>query len=211
MLPVKFYYYNFYLSAILLVWNNWIGVFRMLPLGHMGITLFIVRTAAWLLRLKSLDYRVLLIGSILPDLIDKPLGILLPPNHIFVKSFGHSLLFLVLLYSMNKLLRSNQHKTTVRSLWIGSVMHDILDHMWHFPKVLFWPYIPDLPKTPFEPWGQVIHFYGFPIRQVFALEIVGGGILLIFFILLALDNRLTKFLKTGELLSTCRNGLSAKK
>ena len=184
----------------------------MLPFGHMGITLFIARSTAWLLRLKSIDYRVLLASSILPDLIDKPFGILLSPNHIFVKSFGHSLLFLASLYGAGKLLRSNQHKTTLWTLWIGSVMHDVFDLMWHFPKVLFWPvYIPDLPKAPYEPWGQVIHFYGFPIHQIFALEVVGGGILLVFFIILSLDNRLARFLKTGELSFTRRDGLSSKK
>ncbi|SMC98150.1 metal-dependent hydrolase [Sporomusa malonica] len=182
----------------------------MLPLGHMGITLSIVRTAAWLFRINSLDYRVLLVGSILPDLIDKPLRILFATEPIFGKGFGHSFLFLVSLYSVGKLLRNNQHKTTLWALWIGAVIHDVFDLMWFFPKIFFWPaFIPNLPKAPYEPWGQIIHFYGVPIRQVFALEVVGGGILLVSFIILALNNRLVRFLKTGKLSYTRRDGLSS--
>lgn len=171
----------------------------MLPLGHMGITLTAIHALLHFIKIATLDYRVVLIGSLLPDLLDKSLEILLS-NHTLSKSFGHSLLFLVLLYITGILIRSNQHKTMLKILWICSAIHDVFDLMWHFPNVLLWPIsLPNLQKTPYESWGEIIHLYGFPIQLVFALEILGGGILLVFFIQLALDNKLAKLLKTGKL------------
>ena len=184
----------------------------MLPLGHMGTTLLTVRTAAWLLNLKSIDYRVLLVGSILPDLIDKPLGLLFSSTGMLAKSFGHSLLFLVLLFSTCKLLRNNPYKNLLKTLGIGSTLHDVFDLMWHFPKALFWPAaISVLPKTPYEPWGQIIHFHRIHLQQVVALEFVGGGILLFFFIELLITKKLTSFLKVGERPYRNQDRLSSKK
>jgi hypothetical protein len=67
----------------------------MLLFGHIGITLGV----AWLIESKlkvKMDYRLIIIGSLLPDIIDKPVGmILLPLNNGRV--FGHTLLFILIL------------------------------------------------------------------------------------------------------------------
>ncbi|WP_093795998.1 metal-dependent hydrolase [Sporomusa acidovorans] len=141
-----------------------------------------------------------LVGSLLPDLIDKPVGILSAGNHIFIKSFGHSLFFLVLLYNISKLLRNNRHRSLCLTLWIGSILHDLFDLMWHFPKVLFWPVpLPNLPEEPYGPWGQTIYFGEFHFQLLLVLEFVGGFILLVTFIKLLFENRIKHFLKTGEI------------
>ena len=58
------------------------------------------RMASWLASLANrIDIRVLLIGSLLPDIIDKPLGYLFfRETFSNVRIFSHTLLFLILLH-----------------------------------------------------------------------------------------------------------------
>ena len=78
----------------------------MLLFGHLGITLAATQTFAVLWQGKkrfseSIDYRLVLLGSMLPDIIDKPLG-----GFIFKDALGsgriyaHTLIFLLLLQKM---------------------------------------------------------------------------------------------------------------
>ncbi|HCJ79622.1 MAG TPA: metal-dependent hydrolase, partial [Desulfotomaculum sp.] len=72
----------------------------MLFFGHTGTTLGLL----WLLnkiifKEKQLDYRLAFLGSILPDIIDKPLGlILLRYNLGDGRAFAHTLIFPILLF-----------------------------------------------------------------------------------------------------------------
>ncbi len=72
----------------------------MLLFGHIGITLGIAWFAESKLDVK-MDYRLIVVSSLLPDLVDKPVGmILLPLNNGRV--FGHTLLsvFVLLLIGL---------------------------------------------------------------------------------------------------------------
>jgi len=174
----------------------------MLPLGHIGITLAITRVLQKSLALQRVDYRFILLGSILPDLIDKPLGYIFSAKHgIGGKSYGHSLLFWLLLFIISVVLERKKNRTPIWFLLIGTIAHDIADTMWHFPKIFFDPiYQWKIATPPYEAWQGFFHFRTLQIRQLFAFEIIGGSILLYFFIKLALHNKISHFIKTGELM-----------
>ena len=109
-------------------------------LGHVGIGLGI----AWLLTYRrpvSIDYRLVLVGTMLPDLIDKPLGSLLGLQE---RLWAHSLLFLVVLLALSRIPR-------IRGLeWVGFgvATHFLLDLIWDTPNAFLWPFGgPFLPST----------------------------------------------------------------
>ncbi len=173
----------------------------MLPLGHIGITLAITRVLQKSLALQRVDYRFILLGSILPDLIDKPLGYLFSAKHgIGGKSYGHSLLFLLLLFIISVVQQRKKNRTPIWFLFIGTIAHDIADLMWHFPKIFFAPlYNWKGPTLPYEAWQVTMRLGILHLRQLVAFEILGGSILLYFFIRLVKNNKITHFIKTGEL------------
>ncbi len=87
-----------------------------------------------------LDVRLLLIGSLLPDIIDKPLGHLIFRQALSNgRTFAHTLLFSIVISVIGAYLYSRSRRTWLLALSFGSVMHLILDQMWLNPKTLFWP------------------------------------------------------------------------
>jgi len=78
--------------------------------------------------MPALDYRYLLVGSILPDLIDKPLGI-----YIFRESlsngriFGHTLLSAVVLLGAGWFLYTRRRRIGLFCLGLVTAAHLVLD------------------------------------------------------------------------------------
>ncbi len=130
----------------------------MLLFGHIGITL----GAAWALdtailrdyfqkrakklglaanpHTKALDYRLVIVGSLLPDIIDKLLGfIILPQVFSSGRIFAHTLLFSVVLLVGGLFLFFRYHRIWLLTLSGCFIMHLILDYMWLRPVELFWP------------------------------------------------------------------------
>ena len=118
----------------------------MLFFGHTGITL----TAFYSLERSManrgrkiaalIDYRLALIGSLLPDLVDKPLGFLFPKDLGNGRDFAHTLLFLAMITGLGLLLWW-KHKWPGGLVLVGGCfVHLILDSMWNQPAVLLWPF-----------------------------------------------------------------------
>ena len=124
----------------------------MLLLGHLGFTLAAgqageatykrfsgrrFRSAA-----KLIDYRLLAVGSLLPDIIDKPLALLLLPDLFdgMTRNLGHTLLFSVLLFVVWRLV-SGRRQNLLLPLAIGSGLHLFFDAMFTNPNTLFWPFV----------------------------------------------------------------------
>jgi inner membrane protein len=85
-------------------------------------------------------YLVLFLGSLLPDIIDKPLGV------VFLGSFfssgrtlGHTLVFVALLAGFGALLFLRRGKAWGLVLAGAVAVHLILDEMWTEPRVILWP------------------------------------------------------------------------
>jgi len=149
---------------------------------------------------KRMDIRFLLIGSMLPDIIDKPVGL-----YIFRETFSsgrifsHTILFLVLVTVVGLILRRNSGKTWGLALSIGTLLHLMLDQMWQTPETLFWP----LFGIAFERidttyWVGNIFYALLTKPSVYVSEII-GFIVLGWFVWGLLSRRtIIRFLKQGR-------------
>ena len=126
----------------------------MYPLAHIGVALLLAKLFEKRLKLK--DYRVVALGSMLPDLIDKPLTIIGIGPGRFV---AHSLIFTVAATIVS------------RELGFGCATHLILDRIWEEPKVLFFPFL-GIPPTVHHTIYDFIRVL-LTNRTVQASEIVG--------------------------------------
>ncbi len=146
------------------------------------------------------DIRILLIGSLLPDIIDKPLGIVFFPE-IFHNSriVGHTLFFLLMLVAAALLFFRKNHKNVFIMLSIGVCMHLILDAMWHEPRTLLWPaYGFIFTYKDLTGWlASIIHDM-FTDTVVYVCEIIGGAILLWFAVVVIRTKQVREFILRGR-------------
>jgi len=114
----------------------------MLLFGHIGVTLGVFfGLGIFLPRLKTIiDPKYLAIGALLPDLIDKPLGMVIFASTITTgRMIGHTLLFCLLIFLAGLYSYEKRRDIRIISLSIGSLFHLIEDQLWKSPKILFWP------------------------------------------------------------------------
>lgn len=155
----------------------------MLLLGHIGVSLVAAQVLdrAVLARHRGLDYRLLMVGSLLPDMVDKPIGMyLLPQVFHSGRIMGHTLLFSLILLGIGAW-RYQRGRMGLFSLGLGSLFHLAEDRMWGQPAVLWWPLLG---------WGLAGNwsgesFLGQTLRallvpKVFVSEAVGGLVLACF-------------------------------
>ena len=111
--------------------------------GHLGITLgifFILGQLIPSIR-DRLDYRVIALGALLPDLIDKPIG-----RFLFAESVasgrlvGHTLVFVLILLIGGYVLL-NRRGDGGRGVQVAGAgfLHLVEDRMWMSPVTLLWP------------------------------------------------------------------------
>ena len=82
------------------------------------------------------------LGSILPDLIDKPVGLLLFPEIFGTgRIFGHALLVVGLVLFIGILVYTRYPRTGILLLALvaGIFTHQVLDAMWLQPANWYWP------------------------------------------------------------------------
>jgi hypothetical protein len=106
---------------------------------HLGMTVLIVR---YVYRDPNMDLRWVLVGSLLPDLLDKPVGsILFNDTFETHRLFAHSVLFPVaaLLVVIVVTARGTALRKGLIGLVIGSLVHLVLDAAWADPEAFWWP------------------------------------------------------------------------
>ncbi len=174
--------------------------------GHIGLTVAAVGlprvvaskrpVARWL---EQVDYRLVALGSLLPDIIDKSVW-LLGNGHIFTsgRAFAHTLLFnLVLLLAAVLLARRGRRGLLAVSL--ASLMHLLLDGMWTRPTTLWWPLLgPILHTEPFDLFWYILHQL---LTDLLACipELVGLSIVVVIGLRLLRRKRAGLFFRTGAL------------
>ena len=175
--------------------------------GHLGITAGIVKGAETLWHKRCpgreipVDYRFVLIGSLLPDLIDKPVGMVLF-RHTFHNSrlFAHTLLFAAVLTAVGWGCRRGEKGRRALLMGIGCLIHLLLDSMWLFPKILFWPFLsPTFPVRPAGNWvaEDLRHLLTDPAAM--GAEGAGLGILAFLIARAVCRKRLPEFFRRGRL------------
>jgi hypothetical protein len=161
----------------------------MLLFGHIGITLGIFFGLAFFVpRLRSvIDPRYLIIGALLPDLVDKPLGrVIFASSVANGRIIGHTLLFCFLLLLRGLHLYDKKRDIRVTALASGSFFHLFEDQMWAQPRTLFWPLLGlDFPKdyTDYTGFEYLSRMFELSFKQGFSQnhipEIMGIGIIVL--------------------------------
>lgn len=145
------------------------------------------------------DYRFLVLGSILPDLIDKPLSWFLP--HVSGRNFGHTTLFQIVLLALGVFVLRLRRTERFLVLAIASAGHLLLDRMWEVPNLLLWPLkglsLYGAAEQDFSPWW-IRSLYDLHLLQ--GLEALSALVLLILLATVLLRGRILQFLRTGVLL-----------
>ncbi len=158
-------------------------------------------------RLTSLadraDIRLLLIGSLLPDIVDKPIG-----RFLFRDTFSngniycHTLLFLIVITLAGLYLYRSWKQTWLLVLSFGTFTHLILDTTWQTPRTLLWPLyglsFERYSLINFSDWIQGL-FHALLITPAIGItEFMGAAIVIWFVWLLVRRGNLYVFLRNGR-------------
>jgi inner membrane protein len=150
-------------------------------------------------QLGSIDYRMVLLGSLLPDIIDK-IPWLFASSDIFPsgRDYGHTFLFNLLLFICGLILLKYK-KSWLLIISSSSVIHLILDRMWNNPVALWWPLL-----GPFHPIGttgwlsNILHAL-FSDPGTYIPEIIGLLIILVITYKLIVRKGVLNFIRTGAI------------
>lgn len=189
----------------------------MLLLGHAGITLGAAtllagavksrypsqsRGESWFTYLERyVDVRLLLVGSLLPDIIDKPVGqVFFRETFSNGRIFSHTLIFLIIIAAAGYCLyRYRQKRVWLLTLAGGTLMHLILDEMWFAPGTLFWPFLGlTFEKIDLTGWALNIFQVLMSAPGVYIPEVVGLVMVLWFGVTLAVRKKVGAFLIYGK-------------
>lgn len=118
----------------------------MLVFGHVGITAGIIKVYEKAAKKKNskndcfIDYRIVIAGSLLPDIIDKPLvqilyGLRNHDGHLI----AHSFIFSGLLIVLGMIIICINENKSVFTLGICSLIHQLLDKLMSVPNIFFLP------------------------------------------------------------------------
>ena len=151
---------------------------------------------------NRIDIRILFAGSLLPDIIDKPLGMFFLRD-IFSNGriFAHTLLFLAIITFVGVYLHRSRGQLWLLILSFGTFIHLILDQMWLTPQTLLLPvYGLTLPKCELTYWFQNILYALHTDPVVYVPELVGVVILIWFALVIVRRKKVYAFLKDGQVL-----------
>ena len=176
--------------------------------GHLGITTGIVKcfekTTHKNISLNdnsTYDYRMVLIGSILPDIIDKPIGAFFFRSTFHnTRIFAHTLLFSasLILLGIFLLLKKNSNKFLL--LGAGTSIHLLLDSMWLYPGILLWPYFGlKFPVRTDSNWLGSDFYMLLHNPSYYIPEIIGFIIIAYYFLKLIKNKKIKEFLCKGNL------------
>ena len=148
---------------------------------------------------RKVDIRAVFLGSLLPDLIDKPIGHgLLAGSLNNGRIFGHSLLFFLIVLLAGLLVYRRYFSTFFLAVAFGVIMHLILDSMWADPHVLFWP----LYGFAFAKGPPVDFITGIlqsvRLESSYVPEIIGFIIVSVFGLWLVRKKAVVRFFRTGR-------------
>ena len=90
---------------------------------------------------RAPDYRLVIVASLLPDIVDKPLGVWIAPDLVNhgLRSVAHSAAFALILMAASSAVPSPRWGHSLIALSFGSAWHLVLDQMWKTPSTVLWP------------------------------------------------------------------------
>jgi inner membrane protein len=152
---------------------------------------------------ERIDIRLLLIGSLVPDIFDKPIGeLIFRQTFSNGQIFSHTLLFLIVVTTGGLVLYFTLHKTWLAAISFGVFTHLVLDAMWQTPRTLFWPLLGatfERHQGSFYTWVETVLSHVVNDPWVFIPEF--AGLLVVAWLVWRLARRgtLGAFLKRGQI------------
>ncbi len=139
------------------------------------------------------------LGSLLPDILDKP-SWLLAFSDIFPsgRSYGHTFLLNLLLFVCG-LIVIKYKKSWLLIISLSSIIHLILDQMWDEPVALWWPLLGAFHRVETTGWLPGIMHAVPSDPGTYIPEVIGLIILLVLGYRLVVRKRILNFIRTGEL------------
>jgi len=157
--------------------------------------------ASWFTMLwRRVDIRLLMIGALLPDIIDKPAG------QFFFREpfsngriFSHTLLFLILVTVAGLYLYWRRGSSWLLALSFGTFAHLVLDRMWRAPQTLFWPVLGSaFARIELADWASNILQAMLTNPEVYIPELVGAIVLFWFGLVLVRRRKVFAFIRYGK-------------
>lgn len=190
----------------------------MLIFGHIGITTGVIKLYEKASKIKNnnfIDYRIVMVGSLLPDIIDKPLvQIIYGLQNHHGHFIAHSFIFSVLMIALGITVFHMKNNKVILILGICSLIHQIFDKMMLLPNVFFLPNInlnhfivlqrfefvhniimPVYTKFPYM--SGIVSYFEEP--YVFISEVIGLIVIIYFIHKLCSNKKYISFLKYGKL------------
>ena len=150
-------------------------------------------------QLGSIDYRIVLLGSLLPDIMDKP-SWLFASSSIFPsgRDYGHTFLFNLLLFICGLILFKYK-KPWLLIISLSSIIHLILDQMWDYPVTLWWPLLRSFQRVETTGWLPDIMQSLSTDPGTYIPEIIGLIIILVLVYRLIVKKSMLNFIRTGAI------------
>jgi hypothetical protein len=171
---------------------------ELMLLWHMGLAAAIVYVT---LGRRRIDYRFVLLGAVLPDLLDGALGVSFfdgrPGRWI-----AHSLLAPIVVTVVILVVFSGERRLAVFGVGVGWLLHLVGDGMWAAPETFLWPaFGTDFARSPAEPYSIDLITHPWDHFGTWAGELVGVGLLAWFWVAFRLGegDRFKLFLRDGYL------------
>ncbi len=148
----------------------------------------------------GLDLRFLMVGSMLPDVIDKPIGIFIFGSTLSNgRIFSHTLLFLFLLTLAGICLLRYRKTGWLLAIVAGVFLHLVLDEMWWDPVTLLWPALGiEFATRNVRDWVSEMLLALTHNPKVYVSEIIGFAIIMCFLVVLIMRDRIMDFLLAGR-------------
>ncbi|MGH2751758.1 MAG: metal-dependent hydrolase [Actinomycetota bacterium] len=167
-------------------------------LWHLGIATVIVYVT---LGRRRIDYRMILVGAVLPDVVDGALGLFYfdgPTGRWIAHSMLAAMAVTVVIIAVFK----GQRRQSLFGLGVGWLLHLVADGMWRAPQTFLWPaFGGEFSDAPTEPYGWDLFADPGAHLSTWGGELVGLAVLAWFWVAFRLgeDGRLRLFLSDGYL------------
>jgi inner membrane protein len=165
---------------------------------HMGVAAVIVYVT---LGRRRIDYRFVLLGAVLPDVVDGFLGLFLFEGPAG-RWIAHSIPAVVVVTVAIVIGFRRERRLAVFGLGVGWLLHLVGDGMWAAPRTFLWPaFGTEFATEPREPYSWDLLANPLAHLATWGGELVGLGILAWFYVAFGLNHaeRRRLFLRDGYL------------
>lgn len=150
---------------------------------------------------RRIDYRYILVGAVLPDVIDGVLGLFLFDGPAG-RWIAHSLAAVIAVAVAIILGLRGERRLAVFGIAVGWLLHLVADGMWQAPFTFFWPAFGlEFSDTPVEPYSVDLLTHPLDHLSTWGAELAGLAVLAWFWIAFRLgeEGRFRLWLRDGYL------------